>query len=406
MVEICRRCAVLALMVVVVVGGLGGGPAARAEDEGGVGEDIKVGSFNILTYRDKNNASPTSWHEPDNRSKMIPEIIKDNDWDVVGLQEVGTAFARDDGSMTPSQIEDLRDSANLSPYDFAATDREGCNFSLWDAKPKNWTQPIAYRRDKFEPVAQGCFVMSETPNDFSASSFGWPRNVASWLRLRSRATGEELYMFNAHVAANIGPMDGDGKKVSQKVYRNHQVDQAKALLSQITSINTEQLPVILAGDFNSTLKTTPVSAAKTIVDSGMFVDAYSSAETVLADGGTWNGLAEGDKHDKIDHIFVGDEIAPTVSSYAVVPTMRKDADGTLHFASDHNAVSAQVVLRWPQPSAPDPQEANQGSAVVAFSGAAGGYARGLGAISLIGALAVVAQILFVRKSVKKGRHQR
>lgn len=213
-------------------------------------------------------------------------------------------------------------------------------------------------------------------------------------------------MFNAHVAANIGPMDGDGKKVSQKVYRNHQVDQAKALLSQITSINTEQLPVILAGDFNSTLKTTPVSAAKTIVDSGMFVDAYSSAETVLADGGTWNGLAEGDKHDKIDHIFVGDEIAPTISSYAVVPTMRKDADGTLHFASDHNAVSAQVVLRWPQPSAPDPQEANQGSAVVAFSGAAGGYARGLGAISLIGALAVVAQVLFVRKSVKKGRHQR
>ena len=86
--------------------------------------------------------------------------------------------------------------------------------------------------------------------------------------------------------------------------------------------------------------------------------------------------------------------------------MRKDADGTLHFASDHNAVSAQVVLRWPQPSAPDPQEANQGSAVVAFSGAAGGYARGLGAISLIGALAVVAQILFVKKSVKKGRHQR
>ena len=142
-------------------------------------------------------------------------------------------------------------------------------------------------------------------------------------------------MFNAHVAANIGPMDGDGKKVSQKVYRNHQVDQAKALLSQITSINTEQLPVILAGDFNSTLKTTPVSAAKTIVDSGMFVDAYSSAETVLADGGTWNGLVEGDKHDKIDHIFVGDEIAPTISSYAVVPTMRKDADGTLHFASDH-----------------------------------------------------------------------
>ena len=407
MVEICRRCAVLALMVIVVVGGLGGGPAARAEDEGGAGEDIKAGSFNILTYRDKNNVSPTSWHEPDNRSKMIPEIIRDNDWDVVGLQEVGTAFARDDGSMTPSQIEDLRDSANLSAYDFAATDREGCNFSLWDAKPKNWTQPIAYRRDKFEPVAQGCFVMSETPDDFSASSFGWPRNVASWLRLRSRATGEELYMFNAHVAANIGPMGGGGKKVSQKRYRNHQVDQARALLSQIRSINTERLPMILTGDFNSTLETTPVSAAKTVVDSGMFVDAYSSAETVLADGGTWNGLVEGDKHDKIDHIFVGDEIAPTVSSYAVVPTMRKDADGTLHFASDHNAVSAQVILRWPQPSAPDPQGADQGPAVVVPSGAAGGYAHGwLGAISLIGALAVVAQVLFVKKSVGKGRHQR
>ena len=214
-------------------------------------------------------------------------------------------------------------------------------------------------------------------------------------------------MFNAHVAANIGPMGGGGKKVSQKRHRNHQVDQARALLSQIRSINTERLPMILTGDFNSTLETTPVSAAKTVVDSGMFVDAYSSAETVLADGGTWNGLVEGDKHDKIDHIFVGDEIAPTVSSYAVVPTMRKDADGTLHFASDHNAVSAQVILRWPQPSAPDPQGADQGPAVVVPSGAAGGYAHGwLGAISLIGALAVVAQVLFVKKSVGKGRHQR
>lgn len=394
------------VVAIVAAGSLGWGPAARAEDEGGVGEDIKVGSFNILTYRDKNNASPTSWHEPDNRSKMIPEIIKDNDWDVVGLQEVGTAFARDNGSMTPSQIEDLRDSADLSAYDFAATDREGCNFSLWDAKPKNWTQPIAYRRDKFEPVAQGCFVMSETPNDFSASSFGWPRNVASWLRLRSRATGEELYMFNAHVAANIGPMDGGGKKVSQKVYRNHQVDQAKALLSQITSINTEQLPVILAGDFNSTLKTTPVSAAKTIVDSGMFVDAYSSAETVLADGATWNGLVEDGKDAKIDHIFVGSEIEPTVASYAVVPTMRKDADGTLHFASDHNAVSAQVVLRWVQPSAADAQEGGRGATAVESSRVGSGYARvGLTAVSLIGALAVVMQVFFVKKAKSKGRHK-
>ena len=98
-----RRCAVLVLAVTVVIGGLRADPVARAENNDG-GEGVSVGSFNILTYRDKNNAPPTAWHEPDNRSRMIPRIMRDNDWDVVGLQEVGTALARDDGSMTPSPI--------------------------------------------------------------------------------------------------------------------------------------------------------------------------------------------------------------------------------------------------------------------------------------------------------------
>lgn len=400
-----RRCTVLVLAMILVIGGLRADSVARAENNDG-GEGVSVGSFNILTYRDKNNAPPTAWHEPDNRSRMIPRIMRDNDWDVVGLQEVGTALARDDGSMTPSQIEDLRGSADLSAYDFAATDRENCSFSMWDSRPKSWTQPILYKRDRFEPITQGCFVMSSTPSDFSAPSFGWPRNVASWLKLRSRATGEELYVFNAHVAANIGPMNGGGRKVSNKKYRKHQVDQAKALISQIKIINTEKLPMILTGDFNSTFATTPVSAAQTILDSGMFVDAYSSAETVLADGATWNGLVEDGEGAKIDHIFVGNEIEPTVASYAVVPTMRKDADGTLHFASDHNAVSAQVVLRWVQPSAADAQEGGRGATAVESSRVGSGYARvGLTAVSLIGALAVVMQVFFVKKAKSKGRHK-
>jgi len=125
-------------------------------------------------------------------------------------------------------------------------------------------QPIAYKRDRFILVAQGCFVMSQTPDDFSESSFGWPRNITSWVRLRSRASGQELYVFNTHIAANYGPIGSGGKGVPREEWLSHQADQANVLLSQIRSINSEDLPVMLSGDFNSTLQKDPVSAARTV----------------------------------------------------------------------------------------------------------------------------------------------
>lgn len=348
----CRRLVGLVFVVAVVVSSLIMEPAARAENEAGIAEDIRFGDFNILAYRDSNNISPTTWYEPDNRSQAIPRIIKNNDWDVVNLQEAQTAFTRKDGSMTPSQIEDMRASADLSAYDFAATDKEGCNFSTSNPMPKIWMQPILYKRDKFALVAQGCFVMSQTPNDFSETSFGWPRNITSWVRLRSKANSGEFYVFNTHIAANYGPIGGGGGGVPRQEWLNHQVDQANVLISQIKLINDENLPMMLSGDFNSTFETTPVSAAGTVLDSGLFIDSYNSAETVLTDGPTWNQLVEhGRFTGKIDHILIGEENSPVVTEYAVVPTMRKDADGTLHFASDHNAVSAHVVLHWAPPEA-------------------------------------------------------
>ena len=348
----CRRLVGLVFVVVVVVSSLIMEPAARAENEADIAEDIRFGDFNILAYRDSNNISPTTWYEPDNRSQAIPRIIKDNDWDVVNLQEVQTAFRRKDGSMTPSQIEDMRASADLSAYDFAATDKEGCNFSTSNPMPKIWMQPILYKSDKFALAAQGCFVMSQTPNDFSETSFGWPRNITSWARLRSKANSGEFYVFNTHIAANYGPIGGGGGGVPRQEWLNHQVDQANVLISQIKVINDENLPMMLSGDFNSTFETTPVSAAGTVLDSGLFIDSYNSAETVLTDGPTWNQLVEhGRFTGKIDHILIGEENSPVVTEYAVVPTMRKDADGTLHFASDHNAVSTHVILHWAPPEA-------------------------------------------------------
>ena len=356
-----RRFAGLALTL-VLFGGLLTGTTTRAQDGNGTDENMRLGSFNILAYREANDVPPTSWYEPDHRSQAIPRIIRENDWDVVNLQEVQTALTRKDGSTTPSQIEDLRASTDLSAYDFAATDREGCNFSTSNPMPRTWMQPIAYKRDRFILVAQGCFVMSQTPDDFSESSFGWPRNITSWVRLRSRASGQELYVFNTHIAANYGPIGSGGKGVPREEWLSHQADQANVLLSQIRSINSDNLPVMLSGDFNSTLNKDPVSAARTVAESGAFTDAYGSAGSVLADGATWNQLTEtGRFTDKIDHIFLGGTLRPTVLEYAVVSTMSKDPDGTVHFASDHNAVSAHVTFHWAAP-APTGTAGAQGAA--------------------------------------------
>jgi hypothetical protein len=59
-----------------------------------------------------------------------------------------------------------------------------------------------------------------------------------------------------------------------------------------------------------------------------------------------------------------------------------------------------------QPSAADAQEGGRGATAVESSRVGSGYARvGLTAVSLIGALAVVMQVFFVKKAKSKGRHK-
>ena len=55
-----RRFAGLALTL-VLFGGLLTGTTTRAQDDNGTDEDLRLGTFNILAYREVNDVPPTSW---------------------------------------------------------------------------------------------------------------------------------------------------------------------------------------------------------------------------------------------------------------------------------------------------------------------------------------------------------
>ena len=62
------------------------------------------------------------------------------------------------------------------------------------------TQPILYRRDRLEPLDQGWFFFSGTPDVLYARGFdGAPPSFASWARFRDRASGEAFTVVNVHV---------------------------------------------------------------------------------------------------------------------------------------------------------------------------------------------------------------
>lgn len=94
---------------------------------------------------------------------------------------------------------------------------------------------IAYRRDRFDLLAAGDFWLAETPD---VAAIGWDAaciRICSWARLHDRAAGRALLFANTH-------WDHEGI-----VARRRSAELMKQRLGELAG----DLPVILAGDFNS-----------------------------------------------------------------------------------------------------------------------------------------------------------
>jgi endonuclease/exonuclease/phosphatase family metal-dependent hydrolase len=138
------------------------------------GQELRVMSANVR--RDQWADVRHDWR---NRRRMLVELIRRFDPDVLGTQEA------------------LRGQAaylhrELSDYDFVGVGRG-------DGEKRGEMCAIFFRRSRFEKLDAGHFWMSRHPDRPGTSSWGAlaPR-MASWVKLRHRSDGQVVYVFNTH----------------------------------------------------------------------------------------------------------------------------------------------------------------------------------------------------------------
>lgn len=270
--------------------------SAQAERETEV--TVRAMTFNIRFNNP--NDGVNAWP---NRRDWVAEIIRDNDPDVIGLQEV-----------LPEQLSDLKE--RLPGYTTYSVGRQ-------DGRDAGEAVPILFKTDRFELVEKATFWLSVEPE--TVGSVGWdaalPR-VCSWVRLKHKASGKELLAFNTHFD-HRGP--------------NARVESAKLLVKRIGEIAGDH-PALLTGDFNC-LPAQPPYGVLTAQSSGLLQDARQACHVdPVGPDSTWNGFLMIIPGRRIDFIFVTPQL--DVTSHR---TLTDSRDG--RFPSDHLPVLAELRLQ-------------------------------------------------------------
>lgn len=255
--------------------------------------------MNVATYNlryDNPGDGPNAWPA---RKEKVKALIRYHEFDILGTQE-GLS----------GQIADL---AQMEEFEHVGVGRD-------DGKDAGEHSAIFFRKSRFTLLGKGDFWLSETPD---RPSFGWDakccHRLASWARLRDRASSRVLYVFSVH-------FDHEGEQARRA--------SADLMLKKIAEIARGE-PAICVGDFNSTPDTLQIRTMSTAMR-----DAYRASRTPpYGPAGTFNDFhADRLATDRIDYIFVDRHF--DVLKYAVLG----DAfDG--RYPSDHFPVVSRVVLR-------------------------------------------------------------
>ncbi|NYE59044.1 endonuclease/exonuclease/phosphatase family metal-dependent hydrolase [Duganella sp. 1224] len=254
--------------------------------------------FNVATYNlryDNPNDGKNVW--PARRDAMRA-LVRYHGFDLWGTQEG-----------LENQLADLD---ALSDYGRVGAGRD-------DGKQAGEHSAIFYRRERFALEDHGDFWFSATPEQ---PSMGWDarccKRIATWARLRDKASGERFVVLNAH-------FDHEGV-VARRESARLLVERGHALAGA--------LPLIVLGDLNST----PDSEAYATISAALR-DARAISQTpAYGPLETFNGFNIGKPaEERIDYIFVSPQWQ--VLRYAVL-TDSIDA----RYPSDHFPVVARVRL--------------------------------------------------------------
>lgn len=259
---------------------------------------IRWCTFNIRFQNSGDEKEGFGWSV---RRDRVADYIRKNHIDIVGMQEV-----------LHSQLQDLLE--RLPEYDYVGVGRN-------DGKTKGEYSPVFFLKEKYEVLDKGNFWLSETPD--VAGSKGWDaaiERVASYAKLKDKATGEVFMAVNTHLD-HVGA-------VARR-------ESAKLIMRKIQEIVGTQ-PAVVTGDFNVTeddevytiMTTSQIVNGKS--SNCKFLDAYHMTPNHTGTTYTWHAFCHIPplKREKIDFIF----ITPTIRvNHSHIEVPNPDA-----LLSDHN----------------------------------------------------------------------
>ncbi|SDE78212.1 Metal-dependent hydrolase, endonuclease/exonuclease/phosphatase family [Pricia antarctica] len=257
------------------------------------GQEIKVMTYNIKY--DNVNDTINNWND---RKEKLVDLIKHYAPSFIGMQE---ALHR--------QVTYI--DSSLTDFAYIGVGRE-------DGKQKGEYSPIHYDSTRYKVLEHHTFWLSDTPDKVSV---GWDaalERICTYGLFENRQSGEKLWVFNTH-------FDHKGETAREK--------SAELIVNKIKEINTDNLPVVLTGDFNLTPDEKPIHLIKKYMQDGQEI----TSSPFYGTSGTFNGF-EPDRilDHRIDYIFVKNL---KVENYTHID----DRLENLKYISDHFPVLATVI---------------------------------------------------------------
>lgn len=259
--------------------------------------EMNVATYNLRLSNLGDSLQGDGWGQ---RAPYVAKLIQYHEFDIFGTQEG-----------KHHQLEDLK--AMMPEYEYIGVGRD-------DGAQGGEYAAIFYKPERFELLDSGNFWLSE---DTTQPNKGWDAEcirVCTWGKFLDKLSGNTFVHFNLH-------MDHIGVVA--------RAESAKLILEKIKAF-PEKLPVMLSGDFNVDQLN---ESYLLLQNSGILSDAYTTADMVYANNGTFNAFQpDAMTEERIDHIFLSPEFK--VKKYGILTdTYRSPADET-----DINLIQAVKIL--------------------------------------------------------------
>ena len=211
---------------------------------------------------------------------------------------------------------------NLPNYSYVGVGREdGKEISkITDSEESGEIMAIFYNTSEIKLLEWGTYWLSETPDEPSISWEAAYKRTMTWAKMQMKYSGKKFFYVNTHLDSDSALARKNGLKL---------------ILDKVAEKNTDNLPVVLTGDFNI-LPTD--SVLDDVLGKAEMLDVRTTA-TKTDDLPTFNGFGnEGETPRVIDYIYYRGfascpEYETIVKQYA-----------NIQYISDHYPILARLMF--------------------------------------------------------------